>query len=67
MAYEISREALRAAQLSDDLRESESPDDPGVGGGGVWRMDVEHRPQPDLGLGAMAPPVRVRNRWNGHI
>ena len=50
MGYELTREVLRAAQLSDDLRESEAADDPGRGGSGLWRLDVDYRNQPGLGL-----------------
>ena len=67
MGYEMSRETLRAAQLSDDLRESEAADDPGGGGGGVWRLDVDLRDQPGLGLGAVAPPVRIRSGRGRHL
>ena len=59
MGYEMSRETLRAAKLSDDLRESEEQIDPGRRSGGGWRLDVEHRSRPGLGLGDMAPSVRV--------
>ena len=60
MAYELSREVLRAAQLSDDLRESEARMTLAAEAAGVWRLDVDYRDQPGLGLGEVAPPVRVR-------
>ena len=37
-------------------------DDPGHRGRGGWHVDVEHRAQPGLGFGEVAPPVRFRTR-----
>jgi hypothetical protein len=44
------------------LARGEREDDSSGRRGAIWRLGVAHRRQPDLGLGKMAAPVRVRNR-----
>ena len=60
------RRAPRRAVVGRAARERRA-DVPGRRGGGVWHLDVEHRAQPGLGLGEVAPPVRVRTRCGRHI
>ena len=62
MGIELSNDVLSAAQLAPDLRESEARMTLAAeaAGFGVWMWSIAT--QPGLGLGEVAPSVRVRTR-----
>ena len=64
MGYDMSRETLRAAKLSDDLRESEEQLTLAAEAAevGVWIWSIA--PQPGLGFGDMAPSVWVHFQYH---